>query len=153
MGSIDTTFILEKKSRTDSTATLFITGRDVEYQEFVLRFNNCNWELISRANQAEIEVSQIPDVIFKIIQFMENKKEWRGSATELLKVIEETEIVPPIITKMLNEYHLTVLKDNNINYSLYRDKKERQIILTKDDSDDSKYVMTVALYQNHCHQK
>ena len=137
MGSSDTTFILEKKSRTDSTATLFITGRDVEYQEFVLRFNNCNWELISRANQAEIEVSQIPDVIFKIIHFMEDKKEWRGSATELLETIDEKEIAPPIITKILNEYHLTVLKDNNIIYSLYRDKKGRQIILTKDDSDDS----------------
>lgn len=138
MGSSDTTFILDKKSRTESTATLYITGRDVEYQEFVLRFSNCNWELISRANQIEIEDSQIPDVIFKVIHFMEDKKEWRGSATELLKSINESEIVPSIITKMLNEYHLTVLKDNNITYSLYRDKKGRQIILTKNDSDDRK---------------
>lgn len=38
---------------------------------------------------------------------------------------------------MLNEYHLTVLKDNNIIYSIRRDKKGRQIILTKDDSNDS----------------
>ena len=68
---------------------------------------------------------------------MEEQKEWRGSATELLKTIEETEIAPPVITKILNEYHLTVLKDNNIIYSVSRDKKGRQIILTKDDSDDS----------------
>ena len=137
MGSSDTTFILEKKSRTDSTATLYITGRDVEYQEFVLRFNNCNWELISRANQVELEESQIPDVIFKIIHLMEDKKEWRGSATELLKELNEQEIAPTVITKILNEYHLTKLKEKNIIYSLYRNKNGRQIILKKDDIDDS----------------
>lgn len=145
MGSSDTTFILEKKSRTDSTATLYITGRDVEYQEFVLRFSNCNWELISRANQLEIEDSQIPDVIFKIIHLMEDKKEWRGSATELLNTLKENDIAPTIITKILNEYHLTTLKENNISYSLYRDKNGRQIILTKDDNDDSNDK-----YQNIC---
>lgn len=137
MGSSDTTFILEKKSRTDSTATLYITGRDVEYQEFILRFNNCNWELISRANQVELEESQIPDVIFKIIHLMEDKKEWRGSATELLKELNEQEIAPTVITKILNEYHLTKLKEKNIIYSLYRNKNGRQIILKKDDIDDS----------------
>lgn len=41
MGSSDTTFILEKKSRDDSVATLFVTGRDVEYQTFILRFEEC----------------------------------------------------------------------------------------------------------------
>ena len=137
MGSSDTTFILEKKSRTDSTATLYVTGRDVEYQEFILRFNNCNWELISRANQVELEESQIPDIIFKIIHLMEDKKEWRGSATELLKELNEQEIAPTVITKILNEYHLTKLKEKNIIYSLYRNKSGRQIILKKDDSDDS----------------
>ena len=137
MGSSDTTFILEKKSRTDSTATLYITGRDVEYQEFVLKFSNCNWELISRANQMELEEIKTPDVIFKIIHFMEDKTEWRGSATELLNTLKENDIAPTIITKILNEYHLTALKDNNISYSLYRDRNGRQIILTKDDNDDS----------------
>ena len=139
MGSSDTTFILEKKSRTESTATLYITGRDVEYQEFVLRFNNCNWELISKATQKELEEQKTPEIIYKIIALMKNKAEWRGSATELLKELEEKEIAPTVITKILNEYHLTKLKENNIVYSLFRDKNGRQIILKKnviDDKDD-----------------
>ena len=49
MGSSDTTFILEKKSRDDSVATLFVTGRDVEYQTFTLRFEECRWNLIERS--------------------------------------------------------------------------------------------------------
>ena len=137
MGSADTTFILEKKSRTESTATLYITGRDVEYQEFVLRFNNCDWELISRANQTELEKIATPQVIFKVINFMKDKNEWRGSATELLNELEETEVAPNIITKILNEYHFTELRNNNISYTLYRNREGRQIILTKDDNDDS----------------
>ena len=49
MGSSDTTFILEKKFRDDSVATLFVTGRDVEYQTFTLRFEECRWNLIERS--------------------------------------------------------------------------------------------------------
>ncbi len=155
MGSSDTTFILEKKSRTESTATLYITGRDVEYQEFVLRFNNCNWELISKSSQKEIEEQQIPEIIYKLIAFMEEKTEWQGSATTLLKELKETEIAPTVITKILNEYHLTVLKENNIDYSLYRDKNGRKIILKKnkgndkDDSNDNNIdTLTLSLNNN-----
>ena len=137
MGSSDTTFILDKKSRTDSTATLYITGRDVEYQEFVLRFNSCNWELISQATQKEIEEQQTPEVIYKVVELMKNKMEWRGSATELLKELEEKEIAPTVITKILNEYHFTKLKENNIVYFLYRDKNGRKIILKRNVIDDN----------------
>ena len=130
MGSSDTTFILEKKSRTESTATLYITGRDVEYQEFILRFNECNWELMSRANQKELEIRETPPVIL-------NKREWKGSATELLTELEEKEIAPTVITKILNEYHYTKLKDNKISYAITRNKYGRQIILKRDDIDDN----------------
>lgn len=136
MGSADTTFILDKKSRTESTATLYITGRDVEYQEFILKFENCNWELISRATQKEIEEQQVPEIIYKVIGFMQDKEKWQGSATDLLEELAEKEIAPNTITKILNEYHFTKLKENNIVYSLYRNKNGRQIILKKNVIDD-----------------
>ena len=136
MGSSDTTFILDKKTRTESTATLYITGRDVEYQEFVLRFNNCNWELISKATQKEIEEQQTPEVIYKVVELMKNKTEWQGSATELLKELEEKEIAPTVITKILNEYHYTKLKESKITYDIVRSRNGRQIILRSDDNSD-----------------
>ena len=71
---------------------------------------------------------------------MEDKQEWRGSATELLNELQETEVAPNIITKILNGYHFTELRNNNISYSLYRNKEGRQIILTKDDSNDGSIV-------------
>lgn len=137
MGSSDTTFILERKARTDSTATLYITGRDVEYQELILKFDKCNWELVARSTQKELEEQNTPIVIYKVINFMKDKKEWRGSATELLQQLNETEIAPSIISKILNEYHLTKLADNNIKYATSRDRTGRQIILARADSCDS----------------
>lgn len=132
MGSSDATFILDKKSREDNTATLYMTGRDIEYQEFSLKFENCSWELVEKMTQEEIQKSKIPDVIFKVVDFMKDKSEWRGTATELLNELTETNIANNVITKILNEYCFTVLRENNIIYSVARTRKERQIILTKD---------------------
>ena len=102
-----------------------------------MRFNSCNWELISQATQKEIEEQQTPEVIYKVVELMKNKMEWRGSATELLKELEEKEIAPTVITKILNEYHFTKLKENNIVYFLYRDKNGRKIILKRNVIDDN----------------
>ena len=45
-GSADSTFVLTKQGRSSEYATLSLTGRDVEFQELKLRFNDCSWELI-----------------------------------------------------------------------------------------------------------
>lgn len=131
MGSSDTTFILDKKSRDEQTATLYMTGRDVEYQEFELKFYNCSWELVNRLTQKEIQKRKVPNVIYKVIEFMQEKEEWKGTATELLQELAETEVAPNIITKILNEYHFTELKENQISYSFTRNKDGRQISLKK----------------------
>ena len=69
MGSSDTTFILEKKSRDDSVATLFVTGRDVEYQTFTLRFEECRWNLIERSFQKELEIKTF-QVLFYFTKYI-----------------------------------------------------------------------------------
>lgn len=38
---------------------------------------------------------------------MRDKEEWAGTATELLAAMGETETIPTVITKWLNEYHTT----------------------------------------------
>ena len=92
---------------------------------------------MSRANQKELEIREIPPIILSVIDFMQNKREWKGSATELLTELEEKEIAPTVITKILNEYHYTKLKDNKISYAITRNKYGRQIILKRDDIDDN----------------
>lgn len=114
MGSSDTTFILEKKSRDDSVATLFVTGRDVEYQTFTLRFEECRWNLLERSFQKDIEMKNAPEIIYNVISFVNDKGEWQGTATELLTSLDEKDITPQYLTKLLNEYSKTILLDNKI---------------------------------------
>ena len=48
-GATDTNFVLMKTSRSKSTATLYCTGRDIEYRELNLEFDSEThfWNLLS----------------------------------------------------------------------------------------------------------
>lgn len=51
---------------------------------------------------------------------MRDKEEWAGTATELLAAMRETETIPTVITKWLNEYRTTFLNENHIVYQYSR---------------------------------
>jgi hypothetical protein len=61
-----------------------VTGRDTPYQEYTLRFRDCSWELVERKTQEQLAKETIPDVLFRLVDFMRDKEEWIGTATELL---------------------------------------------------------------------
>lgn len=138
-GSADSTFVLEKENRASDTARLYVTGRDTPYQEFVLRFRDCSWELVERKTQEQLAKEAIPNVLFRVVDFMQDKEGWSGTATELIAAMGETETVPTVITKWLNEYRIPFLSENGIGYQYSRRKEGRQIALTRQagDSDDS----------------
>lgn len=52
IGAADTNFILRRK-RSGNAATLLVSGRDVEYQELTLQFNDLVWELVERKNSED----------------------------------------------------------------------------------------------------
>ena len=129
-GSADATFVLEKESRASDTAKLFVTGRDIEYQELTLRFRDCSWELVERREQAELAREAVPPVLFRLVEFMRDKAEWSGTATELLSAMGESGDLSTVITKWLNEYRTTFLSENGICYGYRRKRYGRQIVLT-----------------------
>ena len=132
MGSSDTTFILEKKSRDDSVATLYVTGRDVEYQTFTLRFEECRWNLIERSFQKELEIKNAPEIINDVISFINEKEMWQGTATQLLETLDKKDITPQYLTKVLNEHSKTILLDNKIGFTTSRTSTARLVTLKKD---------------------
>ena len=134
-GSADATFVLEQESRASNAAKLYVTGRDTPYQEFKLRFRDCSWELVERKEQEQIERESIPDILFRLVKFMQGREEWTGTATELLEQMEETGMPPNIMTKRLNEYHASFLSENNIRYGYHRKKGCREISLTRQSGD------------------
>ena len=73
-GSADATFVLEKETRASDTARLYCVGRDIEYQEFVLRFCACSWELVERKGQEQLARESIPPVLFRLVAFMQEKE-------------------------------------------------------------------------------
>lgn len=79
-GSADATFVLEKEKRASDTAKLYVTGRDTPYQEYTLRFRDCRWELVERKTQEQLAKETIPDVLFRLVDFMRDKEEWIGTA-------------------------------------------------------------------------
>ncbi len=135
IGAADTNYILKRK-RSDNTATLLVSGRDVEYQELTLQFNDLVWELVERKNSEEIHKAEIPDFLFRVAEFMKNRTEWVGTATELLADMQETETTPNVVTKYLGQFTCEVLEPDGIEYRTKRTGKSRLIKFTRNDGGD-----------------
>lgn len=91
-GAADTMMVLAKERRSEETATLSITGRDVEQNDLVLRFNksSCLWESLGDADafaerQARMEYMDSP-IIRTVKKLLEQAPDgiWSGSAQQLL---------------------------------------------------------------------
>lgn len=90
-GAADTMLVLSKEKRDADTATLSITGRDVEQNDFVLRFNkaSCLWEnrgdadafSEQQARQTYLE-SPIVRTVKKLLE--QHPEGWTGTAQQLL---------------------------------------------------------------------
>lgn len=85
-GSADSIWVLKKASRCAGDATLTITGRDVEFRELKLTLKDCQWNLIERTSEEELEEREIPDCVLKVIEFIMscNDNCWRGSIGQLI---------------------------------------------------------------------
>ena len=60
-----------------------------------------------------------------------------GNGYRTVKTAGETDTVPTVITKLLNEYRITFLKDNDLFYDYRRIKAGRRIVLARGDGVDS----------------
>lgn len=135
IGAADTNYILKRK-RSGKTATLLVSGRDVEYQELTLQFNDLVWELVERKNSEDIHKAELPSFLFRIVEFMKSRTEWVGTATELLADMQETETAPNVVTKYLGQFSCEVLDPVGIEYRTKRTGNSRLIKFIRNDSGD-----------------
>lgn len=91
IGAADTNFVLKHK-RSNTDAVLFVSGRDVEYQEMTLRFRNLVWELVERKDSKDIHNAEITDFVFQLADFMKDQTHWTGTASELLTAMVEKDV-------------------------------------------------------------
>ena len=85
-GATDTTLVLKKGKRRGSAATLYCTGRDIEYQELVLEFDQDAhvWKLVSSGESTEEQ----DKILASLSAFLAERREFTGTATELAEALE-----------------------------------------------------------------
>ena len=92
MGSADATWVLLKNKRSDETACLHITGRDVREAELVVRFEDSIYQWVQVGTQKEIRmrderrmVDESP-VVQTILELLRESPTgtWEGTASKLL---------------------------------------------------------------------
>lgn len=128
-GAADTMFVLSKERRNADTATLSITGRDVEQDELVLHFNesSCIWENLGDADafaeqQAREEYQSSP-IVRTVKKLLEQRPDgWTGTAQQLLDAgtfIARTPLAPSArdLSSKLKQMGNLFFQYDNIVYS------------------------------------
>ena len=131
LGAADGAFIMHKKKRTDNTAVMDIVGRDQPDQELTIEFDRerCIWKF----QKAETELwKQPPDPLLEAISELltEDKPEWEGTATELLKQLPNMQLSANVLSRKLNVINSRLLNEYGIFYDSKRGH-ERKIILKR----------------------
>lgn len=101
-----------------------------------MQFNDLKWELVERKNSTEIQRAEIPAFLFRVVDFMKDRTEWVGTATQLLTDMEETETTPNVVTKYLGQFSCEALEPFGIEYRTKRTGKSRLIKFIKSDGGD-----------------
>ena len=117
MGAADGAFLLQKERRTDSAATLDISGRDLQDQRLYLKRDEerLAWELERRETEPYREP---PDPVLEAVAALvtAERPEWNGTATDLAAVLG-LDIQPNALTKRLNVRAGKLLLDFHIGYT------------------------------------
>ena len=131
-GGADSNFVLQKDTRTENTAKLICTGRDIECRELLLEFSRESfvWELLS---PVEIAERAVPDEIIILSDFIKSVGAFTGTATELVTQLN-IEYNPSALKKKIIK-HMTHLRENNISYSENRTFERREFSLIYDGND------------------
>ena len=66
----------------------------------------------------------------KVIKFMQDRRQWQGTATELLKAVGDSYTPPNSVTKLLNRYEYECFYKRDILIKFHRTNRKRIIRLT-----------------------
>ena len=130
-GATDTNLVLKKGKRSGSTAILYCTGRDIEYQELTLEFDPDAhvWNLISGGEAPEEAQDEVLDALSV---FLAEHREFTGTATELTEALGPycgEKPRPNVLMKHLLR-HQEVLSRLGITLQSRRTRDRRELTLT-----------------------
>ena len=143
-GATDSNFVLRKSQRRENTATLYCTGRDIEYRELTLERNAENvWELVSDSRtQPELLGGRI---VILLSELMRDRTEFIGTPTELSAQIDPVGsegITPKKVSRLILQ-SVAALSKIGISAVVRRSNGKRLIELRRAESDDAQGTQAV----------
>ena len=116
-GVMDTMFVLKKPSRNAKQATLYTTGRDVGDNDYVLAFDDGQWEFVGEADdlkKQEILFDYQSSPVVKTIRALiceSHENRWSGFAKNMLEAGDRLFQIPIAPSAQQLGKELTRLKD------------------------------------------
>ena len=147
----NTILLLKKANREKNGANLYLTGRDIEFRTLALEFENCFWKITEDIPPPTIR--PISPIVKKVCEYIKIHKYFKGSASELLSLLEEENIKPNVLTRSLSSEAFNYLQDEKIIYSSGRTGNGRWLELTlnlsniddgNDDTDEKNAIENLA---------
>ena len=136
IGSADSAYVMMRDARGSNTALLIATGRDIDYQQFRINFENLHWVMVERKDGEELRKERIPQFLFQLVDFMKDKPEWSGTTTELLAALGDVETSPVSAAKSIVHYYYEILYPVGIDFKATRTSKARVLNFKKRDGCD-----------------
>ena len=137
-GATDSSFVLKERKRGSGVATLYCTGRDIEYRKLPLRFqkDTHTW-VLTEPVEADAPAAD-PEVTF-LSDFLKGLHSFEGTATELSELLETQmgeSILPSVLSKKLVKY-AGELEQNGIRVAAHRTRDSRTLSILCFGSDGS----------------
>lgn len=128
-GAVDAVFVLDKKERSQNTALLVCTGRDIEYRELELRFSKerCVWDLVS--DSAEHPEQLLPPELNAFLGYMKEVRFYSGGNTELsetFNMFSGSNIEPKRLKQLMN-CSKEALRELGLTFRSYRSNGQRLV--------------------------
>ena len=88
-GALDLMMVIKKENVADKQAKLYIRGRDVDNDAFVIEMQNCRWSKVGTLEEMQerdtLRQYQNNPIVQAINKALEESGQWRGRMTELIE--------------------------------------------------------------------
>ena len=136
LGVADTGMILRKDDRFGDCATLCITGRDVEEKKLKMQMRGVRWEITEALSSDDLRKERIPDFVFRVADFLLAHGRFRGTVSQLLAAVGNTELKPNLASKHLTRHYSDVLLPLGITCEYRKTAAARLVLLELHDGAD-----------------
>ena len=128
-----------QRKRMSQTASILVTGRDMDNKTLRRHEENCVWMLDEEESTEQIVAKAVPSYLWKVADYIDSVGTWQGTATELLSAADIESVLPHQLTRKIVEHFDTVFTPRGIRYETHRTSQARQMKFSHDgnDADDA----------------